>query len=404
MNYFFKFKLPIIFLLALVLRIISIYYYRDTEIANEWGIIVENLLNNNILSVHSVQGVPVPNIFMPPLYPLFLYSIKIFFNNTDIFLWVIQYLQLFFAIITIYLANKILLEFFSENLSAIGTLIYAIFPLNVYAVSQISSITLQILLLNIFIYSFLKLFKKIEYLQIFLFTISSALLMLLRGEFFIFVILSIIYLYLKQKSLTKILLISLITLLIISPYLFRNYNIFGVITITKSGGYNLLKGNNPRTKPEGTPMFLSIEKVIPEVKNKLDELNAKGPSSNYDLAQDKILLNQAIKFIKSNPLHYVMLYIKKVLSFMFIDIKASYANYYSPLHIIPKLFLGVTTLIGIILSFNLRVNAQNFVTLYYLANIGLVSIFFILPRYSLSLLMIQIILSLFVLKKLKPKL
>jgi hypothetical protein len=351
-----------------------------------------------------VQGIPVPNIFMPPLYPLFLYSIKIFFNNTDIFLWVIQYLQLFFAIITIYLANKILLEFFSENLSAIGTLIYAIFPLNVYAVSQISSITLQILLLNIFIYSFLKLFKKIEYLQIFLFTISSALLMLLRGEFFIFVILSIIYLYLKQKNLTKILLISLITLLIISPYLYRNYNIFGVITITKSGGYNLLKGNNPRTKPEGTPMFLSIEKVIPEVKSKLDELNAKGPSSNYDLAQDKILLNQAIKFIKSNPLHYLMLYIKKILSFMFIDINASYSNYYSPLHIIPKLFLGVTTLIGIILSFNLRVNAQNFVTLYYFANIGLFSVFFILPRYSLSLLMIQIILSLFVLKKLKPKL
>ena len=404
MNYFFKFKLPIIFLLALVLRIISIYYYRDTEIANEWGIIVENLANNNILSVHSVQGVPVPNIFMPPLYPLFLYSIKIFFNNTDIFLWVIQYLQLFFAIITIFLANKILLEFFSENLSAIGTLIFAVFPLNVYAVSQISSITLQILLLNIFIYSYLKLFKKIEYLQIFLFTISSASLMLLRGEFFIFVILSIIYLYLKQKNLTKILLISLMTLLIISPYLYRNYNIFGVITITKSGGYNLLKGNHPRTKPEGTPMFLSIEKVIPEVKSKLDELIAKGPSSNYDLAQDKILLNQAIKFIKSNPLHYVMLYIKKVLSFMFIDINASYANYYSPLHIIPKLFLGVTTLIGIILSFNLRVNAQNFVTLYYLANIGLVSIFFILPRYSLSLLMIQIILSLLVLKKLKPKL
>jgi hypothetical protein len=404
MNYFLKFKLPIIFLLAFVLRIISIYYYRDTEIANEWGIIVENLLNNNILSVHSVQGVPVPNIFMPPLYPLFLYSIKIFFNNIDIFLWVIQYLQLFFAIITIFLANKILLEFFSENLSTIGTLIFAIFPLNVYAVSQISSITLQILLLNIFIYSFLKLFKKIENLQIFLFTISSALLMLLRGEFFIFVILSIIYLYLKQKNLIKILIISLITLLIISPYLYRNYNIFGVITITKSGGYNLLKGNNPRTKPEGTPMFLSIEKVIPEVKSKLDELNAKGPSSNYDLAQDKILLNQAIKFIKSNPLHYVMLYIKKVLSFMFIDINASYANYYSPLHIIPKLFLGVTTLIGIILSFNLRVNAQNFVTLYYFANIGLFSVFFILPRYSLSLLMIQIILSLFVLKKLRPKL
>ena len=199
MNYFFKFKLPIIFLLALVLRIISIYYYRDTEIANEWGIIVENLANNNILSVHSVQGVPVPNIFMPPLYPLFLYSIKIFFNNTDIFLWVIQYLQLFFAIITIFLANKILLEFFSENLSAIGTLIFAVFPLNVYAVSQISSITLQILLLNIFIYSYLKLFKKIEYLQIFLFTISSALLMLNISTYCHFLYASIQLFWSKSK-------------------------------------------------------------------------------------------------------------------------------------------------------------------------------------------------------------
>mgnify|MGYP007000225920 CR=1 len=36
-----------------------------------------NLENNKILSVRSVDGIPVPNIFMPPLYPLFLYSIKI---------------------------------------------------------------------------------------------------------------------------------------------------------------------------------------------------------------------------------------------------------------------------------------------------------------------------------------
>ena len=61
-------------------------------------IIVKNLEENNILSVHSVQGVPVPNIFMPPLYPLFLYSIKIFFSNTNIFLWIIYFTQLLFCI------------------------------------------------------------------------------------------------------------------------------------------------------------------------------------------------------------------------------------------------------------------------------------------------------------------
>ena len=89
---------------------------------------------------------------------------------------------------------------------------------------------------------------------------------------------------------------------------------------------------------------------------------------------------------------------------MLIDLNAEYPNYYSPLHIIPKIILGITSLVGIILSFNFRINALNFVTLYYFANIGLFSFFFILPRYSLSLLTIQVILSLLVLKKFKPKL
>lgn len=404
MNNILKFQLPVIIFIAAVLRAIAIYYFHDFEVANEWNILLENLKTNGILSVHTVQGTPVPNIFMPPLYPLFLYSVNSLVNNINFFLWVIFFLQLFFALISIYLTNKILLEFFSKNLSLIGTFIFAIFPLNIYAVSQISSITLQILLLNFFLLSYLKLFKKLELSQIFLFSISAALLMLLRGEFFIFAILSIFYLYLKQKNLKKIMLISLITLLIVSPYLYRNYNIFGVITITKSSGYNLLKGNHPKTKTEGTQMFQVVGEIVPEVKVKLDQLIAKGPSSNYDLAQDKILLEQAIKFIKNDPIHYVKLYFKKIVAFMLIDLKAEYPNYYSPLHIIPKIILGITSLVGIILSFNFRINALNFVTLYYFANIGLFSIFFILPRYSLSLLMIQVILSLLVLKKFKPKL
>ena len=404
MNLIIKFKFPIIFLIAILTRVFALYFYRDIEVANEWGIILSNLEKYKILSVHSVQGVPVPNIFMPPLYPLFLYAIKIFFTNTEIFLWVIQFIQILFALISIYLTYKILLEFFSEKLSLIGTLIFTIFPLNIYAVSQISSITMQMLFINIFLFSFLRLFKKLDYKYIFMFSISSGFLMLLRGEFFIFVFLSIIYLYLKQKKLIKMIIIFLITILVVSPYLYRNYNLFGVITITKSGGYNLLKGNHPNTKVEGTPMFLKVSEVIPEVKIKLDELIQKGPSNNYDLYQDKILLDQAVKFIKENPLKYIKLYFQKFLSFMFIDIDANYAKYYSPMHFVPKLILGITTFIGIILSFNLRINISNFISLYYFANIGLFSIFFILPRYSLSLLTIQVILSLFIIKKLKPDL
>ena len=402
MTFIIKHNLKIILFISIIARVFAIIFFRDVEVDNEWGILLKNLEENNILSVHSVQGVPVPNIFMPPLYPLFLFSIKIFFNSLEPFLWSIQFIQLLLGVISIYLTNKILLQFFSEKLSAIGTLIFSLFPMNVYAVSQISSIILQIFLLNVFLYSYIKLFKKITNKHIIIFSIFSGLLILLRGEYFIFVILSLIYLYLNQKQIIKILIISMATLLIVSPYLYRNYNIFGVITITKSAGYNLLKGNHPRTKVEGVGMFSNIEKVIPEVKTQLEDLKSKGPAQNYDLLQDKILMEQAVIFIKDNPLRYINLYIKKFLAFMFFDLSATYPNYYSPMHIIPKVLIALSSFIGIILAFRLSVSISNYFILFYLANIGLFSIFFILPRYSLSLLTIQIILSLYALKKIKP--
>ena len=402
MSFIINHNLKIILFISIIARVFAIIFFRDVEVDNEWGILLKNLEKNNILSVHSVQGVPVPNIFMPPLYPLFLFSIKIFFNSLEPFLWSIQFIQLLLGVISIYLTNKILLQFFSEKLSAIGTLIFSLFPINVYAVSQISSIILQVFLLNVFLYSYIKLFKKITNKHIIIFSLFSGLLILLRGEYFIFVILSLIYLYLNQKQIIKILIISMVTLLIVSPYLYRNYNIFGVITITKSAGYNLLKGNHPRTKVEGVGMFSNIEKVIPEVKTQLEDLKSKGPAQNYDLLQDKILMKQAIVFIKDNPLRYINLYFKKFLAFMFFDLSATYPNYYSPMHIIPKVLIALSSFIGIILAFRLSVSISNYVILFYLANIGLFSIFFILPRYSLSLLTIQIILSLYALKKIKP--
>tara|TARA_B100001121_G_C18668463_1_gene612563 strand:+ start:245 stop:1384 length:1140 start_codon:yes stop_codon:yes gene_type:complete len=376
--------------------------FRDLKVDHEWGILLSNLELFGALSVHTIQGEIVPNIFMPPLYPLFLYLIKIFINNIDTFLWTVQFTQLFISLVTIFLTYRILLEFFSKNLSTIGTLVFALFPMNVYAVSQISSITLQVFLLNVFLYSYFKLFKIINFPNITIFSIASGLLMLLRGEYFVFVILSLIYLYLKKKQLSKIIIIGLITLIVVSPYLYRNYNIFGVITITKSAGYNLLKGNHPRTKVEGVGMFGKIEKVIPEVKQKLIELKSKGPQEKYDLLQDQILMEQAIIFIKADPLRYFTLYLKKFFSFLFIDLNASYNNYYSLMHIIPKTIIAITSFIGIILALKFKISITNYVILFYFANIGLFSFFFILPRYSLSLLTVQIILSLYILKKMKP--
>ena len=386
----------LILLLAILARIFSIYFYGDYEIDMEWGVMLSNLEENRLLSVRSVDGVPVPNIFMPPLYPIFLYAIKLIFQDSEVFLKVTLIIQLILSIFSIFIIYKILQQLFSKTFSLLGTLIYSFFPLNIYAVSQISSITLQMFLINVFIFSFIKIFKNFDLKNITLFSTSSALLILLRGEFFVFVILSLGYLFLNNfKNLWKITGIGLLIIMLISPYLYRNYKIFGVITITKSSGYNLLKGNHPSTVVEGIGMFGDVGLIVPAVKDKMDKLKLKGPIKEHDLIKDKILMDQAIKFIKEDPARYLKLYFKKFVAFMFIDTNSNYPNYYSLPHIIPKVILSITSILGLILVFSLKFNIANYFVLFYLSNIGLFSFFFILPRYSLSLLTIQIILSLY---------
>ena len=177
-----------ILVLASVARIISIYVYGDTSIDKEWGIMLYNLENHNILSVRSIDGVPVPNIFMPPLYPVFLYLIKLIFTSSEIFLNATLIIQMILSIISIILVYKILLNFFSQKLTLLGTFAYSFFPLNVYAVSQISSITLQMFLINFYLFFFIKIFKDMKFMDCVFYSLVSSLLILLRGEFFVFVL------------------------------------------------------------------------------------------------------------------------------------------------------------------------------------------------------------------------
>ena len=395
------FSLSAIIFLGVLARFLAVIIVGDQHVDNEWGVMLKNLEENNILSIRDVNGQPMPNAFMPPLYPLFLYVIKFFFSQLNIFLYVVYFIQILLSAISIYLTYKILLEFYSENICKIGTLIYSIFPLNIYGASQISSITLQLFFINLFILGFIFLNKYKNLYGIITFSISAGFLMLLRGEFFIFFLFSLIFYLLKTKDYKRFFLGLLISIIVISPYLVRNYQIFEVVTITKSGGYNLLKGNNPKSLVEGKAMMGFVRDVVPEVKNELDSLKA---NKKYDLMFDDILLNQAIIFIKEDPSRYIYLYSKRVVSFLFIDLESTYPGYYSILHIIPKLVIAITTFFSIIFLFRFKFNLYSYFILYYLLNIGLFSVFFILPRYSLSLLTIQIILSLYWIKKFFPKL
>ena len=218
----------------------------------------------------------------------------------------------------------------------------------------------------------------------------------LRGEFFLFYFFSIFFFVLKKKF--KVVIVSfLITIFLVSPYLIRNYKIFGIITLTKSAGFNLFKGNNPRSTVEGSPMLNleDIKKLSPKTYEKAIKIKKQ---DRYDLIIDNLYKEDGVKFILDDPLRYIKLYFLKLFAFIFFDTNSTYPNYYNPFHIIPKIFISITTVIGIILIINKK-SLLSFFSLYYLLNALIFSIFFILPRYSLSLLPIQIILTSILLEK-----
>jgi len=166
------------------------------------------------------------------------------------------------------------------------------------------------------------------------------------------------------------------------------------MVLTKSFGYNLLKGNNPNFKVEGDPVF---------VENTFNQENIKIKSDNrYEINLDDFYKKKAIDYIINDPIKFIKFYFLKNFSFIFIDVDSSYPNYYNLLHVLPKLILSLTSLIGAVMVCRKRGFLQ-FLSIFYLFNILLFSLFFILPRYSLILLPIKLLLSIVVLKKLSRK-
>ena len=146
--------------LSLLIRIVAYYFYGDSEISNEWEKILHNKEVSGIFGYYVVESEYIahpklaeigdkvlPTIFMPPLYYYFIFVIKYFTSNIFVFNYLIIILQIFLSLFSIFIFFKILSNILRKDLSIIITFIFAFFPINILAATQISSVTLQIFLL-----------------------------------------------------------------------------------------------------------------------------------------------------------------------------------------------------------------------------------------------------------------
>ena len=387
-----KFKFSILFFLILIsflARLIAVLFYGDTRIDNEWGILLNNLYNYKTYAFYEFENKLIPSSYMPPLYPFILLFLKIISFNKINILNLIFAFQILLSLISIYIFYKINEQFFSIKTSIINSFIFSFLPLNIYAVTQTSSITLQIFLSLLFLRYFFLTTTNASNKNILIFSIICGLSLLTRGEFILILIPTLIYkLIFKKTNILNLIKILLISFIIVSPYLVRNYINFEKIHIANVTGYALWKGNNASLKVEGFENFNKFE----DIKSKLENIPY---DIFYETKRDNIFFKAAMKNILGEPDVYLLLYIKKIFSFYFFDINSTYKNYYHFMHIIPIALISILSLPGFVVFLRSKDFHQRYLMIYLVIYILIFSLFFILPRYKLAILPIQIILSTF---------
>ena len=159
--------LILLVLFSIAIRIPGLFIFGDTDLQYEWRFLVNNLIEFKQLAwkdcefAYSTTKVCLDknfllaNLWMPPLYAYYLYFFTFLNLENQNYIFTILFSQVLFSSISVAFFYKINNLFFSKNLSLLSSLIFSIFPLHVYASSQISSISLQIFLTIFFLYFFL---------------------------------------------------------------------------------------------------------------------------------------------------------------------------------------------------------------------------------------------------------
>lgn len=380
-NYFFL----IIFFVSAATKSIIAYFYGDTSLQNEWAQLLSNLYNYNSFSVLRFEDLSVPNLWMPPVYGYFIYIQSLIFGLNENLVISVIISQIILSSITPIIFFKILSNFFDKNLSLIGTVILIFFPLVVYASSQISSVSLYLFLLTLFLFLVVDLSKNQTKFRIILIGAVAGVLILTRRDFVLIYLLSLVYLLIFFNiHYQKIIKIIMVSAIIVSPYLIRNYLAFDKVIIHSGLGYNVWKAYNPEAKVEG--YYVESKKLKEKLKNVNKDIF-------YRINEDKIYLQQAKEYISKDPKKYLNLFFKRVFSYYFIDLNSSQKNYYNFFHIYPNLILSILSIFGLFVC-KKKDRKFNYLVLTMISFVFIYSLFALLPRYKIYILPFQILLSL----------
>ena len=147
-----NYLLSSLIVVSLLIRILTVYFIKDSHVEYEWNILLNNLIEHKSYSIRSFNGELVPSVLMPPLYVFFLYFIHtISFLKESYFLYLVFFIQIVLSTYSVYLFYQINQNFFSIKSSLINSFIFSLIPLNIYVCGQITSANMQLFLSLLFL-------------------------------------------------------------------------------------------------------------------------------------------------------------------------------------------------------------------------------------------------------------
>ena len=145
------FVLISLILISVLMRIPVILLFGDIRLEHEWALLIYNLITHGKLVFENLDGFLLPNLYLPPLYAYYLYFFSFFNLEDKSYIILILSSQILLASISVAVFFKINKLFFSQKVSFYSSLIFSLFPLHMYACGQISSISLQMFLMILYV-------------------------------------------------------------------------------------------------------------------------------------------------------------------------------------------------------------------------------------------------------------
>ena len=382
--------------LALALRFAAVFMAGDRGLDHEWKTIVPNMLEGRGHSFFSVTGEGrisnhfqedpqkvFPSAFMPVGYTAFLYSMLWLLGNSPLAVRAIELLQAIMGAAQCLLLYFIGARTFGRRAGMLGAAMLAVYPVHVYIGSQINAVSLYMLLDLAVVALLLRANEGGRARDYAIAGALTGLLILTRAQAQLLLPVLAIWVWLSSRTggMRKAAVYLLMALLMLSPWLVRNYHAFGrPAPLTVSAGFNLWIGQNP-----GATGTISRLEGEPALKRRalLDAVELLPRERDFELRHDRLFMDAALDQMRDDPLRVLMLAARKFALYWvhFVSSDGVVPGASSPLYWLPWLMGLPFFMLGLCRSLGRHAPGLGLLYINLALPTLIVMVFFVLPRF-----------------------